>query len=70
MGYSLWGCKEWSTTDQLSTHAAVMGERGFLLLCSRHGHIERSTKLHSNEINLGSSHAPEPITMAMVTGPP
>ena len=28
-GYSLWGCKEWNTADQLSTHAAVMGERGF-----------------------------------------
>ena len=42
---------------------------GFFLLFSRHEHVEHSTKLHSNEINLGSLHAPEPITMAMVTEP-
>ena len=52
-------------------HKQLLWEReGFFLLCSRHEHIERSTKLHSNEINLGSLHDPEPITMAMVTGPP
>ena len=55
-----------SGTQLINTQLLWEGEV-FSLLFSRHEHIEHSTKLRSKEINSGSLHAPEPITMATVT---